>query len=101
MDYGIHYWRPNPRIDCPIIPFPVIQPNNHDVPPVELKSPTKLYVYVDLECPGGVNTRKSVTCLALMLAGGPLHKIRSQPTISHSTTDAEFVAATECANTAL
>ena len=37
-----------------------------------------------------------------MLAGGPIaYKSKSQATISHSTSEAEFTAATDCAKTAL
>ena len=40
--------------------------------------------------------------LALMIAGAPTaYKNKSQPTITHSTTEAEFTAATDCAKTAL
>jgi len=37
-----------------------------------------------------------------MIAGAPIaYKNKSQSTVAHSTTEAEFAAATDCANTAL
>ena len=40
--------------------------------------------------------------LALMLVGGPVaYKSKSQPIITHSSIEAEFMAATDCEKTAL
>ena len=102
ITFGIHYWRSEPRLDCPLLPFPDLATNNHKMPPINKSSITEPYGYVDSDWAGGVITRKSVTGLALMFAGGPVaYKSKSQPTIAHSTTEAEFTAATDCAKTAL
>lgn len=57
--------------------------------------------FVDSDWAGGITIRKSVTCLVLMLAGDPVaYKSKSQPTVAHSNTEAEFSIATDCAKTA-
>ena len=41
IDYGIHYWRPSPRPDCPLLPFPNVAPDNHELPPIHQSSITE------------------------------------------------------------
>lgn len=72
LDYGIHYWRPTGRENCLVLPFPEQTQDNQDVPPVTQKSLHEPYGYVDADWVGGVNTRKSVTGLAIILAGGSI-----------------------------
>ena len=47
--FGIHYWRPEPRLDLPLLPFPDLVADNHDMPPITKSSITEPYGYVDLD----------------------------------------------------
>ena len=59
------------------------------------------YGCVNSDWTGDTNTHKSVSGLALMLAGRPIaYKSKSQPTIAYSTTEVEFTTATDYAKTA-
>jgi len=101
IEFGIHYWRPEPRENCPNLPFSRLAADNHEILTIHQKNITEPYDYVDSDWAGDVNTRKFVTCLAIMLSGGPVaYKSKSQPTIAHNTTEVEFTAATECSKTA-
>ena len=52
--------------------------------------------YTDSDWAGNLKHRKSVTGYVVYMAGGPvLYKSRLQPTVSLSSTEAEFVAATD------
>ena len=68
MTFGIHYWRPEPRLDCPLLPFPDLATDNHDMPPITKSSITEPYGYVDSDWAGDINTQNKVTVLALMPA---------------------------------
>ena len=57
---------------------------------------------MDLDWASDANTRKLVACLSLILTGRSIaYKSKSQVTISHITTEAEFTAAIERAKKTL
>ena len=87
---------------CPPSPFPPLPNDNHDLEIIQHLEKHEPHGYVDSDLAADTKTRKSTTGLAIILAGGPIaYKTKSQATISHSTTEAEFTAATDCAKTAL
>ena len=47
ITFGIHYWRPEPRLDCPLLPFPDLAINNHDMSSITKSPITEHYGYVD------------------------------------------------------
>ena len=102
IDYGIHYWRPEENTSNPIVPIPSLPHDNHDMEAINQDAIMEPYAYVDSDWAADSKTRKSVSGIAVMLAGGPIaYKSKSQTTIAHITTEAEFTAATDCAKTAL
>ena len=52
--------------------------------------------YVDADWASDVSTRKSVSGASIFLAGAPvIYKSRTQPTVSLSSTESEFISASE------
>ena len=97
---GIYYWRQQPRMDLPIGPKPICKNDgNYDETKITTRVQNDIRTLasaVDSDHAGDVKHRKSVTGVIAKLAGGAvLYKTAFQPTIAHSSTEAEFVAACE------
>jgi len=93
-DEGIYYWRDEPRDDLPEQPFPTLQPDNHilETDPAEFEA--LMAAFSDSDWAGCRKTRNSITGWLIMLAGAAIaYKTRFQNTITHSSTDAEWLAA--------
>ena len=97
FDKGIHYWRSRPNAD---LPSPM-----HSFDTETDQSEAKLQdnggvlkAATDSDWGGDTSHRKSITGLVIKLAGGCIYyKTKFQTTIALSSTEAEFVAATETA----
>ena len=96
INEGIVYWRTESRDDLPFQPPPELPNETYNVtsPDHHPKLPTAC---TDSDLAGNIKHRKSVTGhVVVCMAGGPvLYKSRLQPTVSLSSTEAEFVAATD------
>ena len=97
---GIYFWRKQPQLNLPEHPLPTTkQDTNYDEYNIETchgYSANVLHGAVDSDFAGDTTHRKSVTGIALRLAGGTvLYKSRYQETCAQSSTEAEFMAAAE------
>jgi hypothetical protein len=104
--YGLTYWRTTP---CPHLPDtpapPPVSPNLEDglrhTDPSDIP-PTSLFGYVDSDWASDIRHRHSVSGIAFLLAGAVVaYKTRVQPTVSTSSTEAEFIGASDAAKMAL
>ena len=99
--WGLMYWRRTPLMSLPPGDF---QPLSSDpsLPSFPQPSdPTVLAGYVDAAHATDLITRRSITGLVFMLAGGPIaYKAKIQSTVSTSSTEAEFLAAVHAAKIA-
>jgi hypothetical protein len=105
-DYGLTYWRTKPCPNLPDIPAPPpVSPNLEDglrhTDPYDIP-PTSLFGYVDSNWANDIRHRRSVSGIAFLLAGAVVaYKTRVQPTVSTSSTEAEFIGASDAAKMAL
>ena len=95
IDDGLHYWRTSLNTDLPDHPVPTLLHDNHDVL-IPSSNPTTPIGYVDSDWAGDTLHRRSISGMCLCFAGAPVvYRSRFQPTISQSSTEAEFIAAAE------
>ena len=103
-DYGIVYWRSRPRTDLPKIDIPEPLPSNNDEELPTFPRPKSLSTlegFVDASHASCAETRRSVTGLVFMLAGGAIaYKSKLQNSVSTSSTEAELIAAVQAAKIA-
>jgi hypothetical protein len=105
-DWGIIYWREHEREDmedkewvAPELPANEKDESIPDFP--QPQSYTELVGYVDASHATCLKTRRSVTGMVFMLAGGAVYyKSKLQPTVSTSSTEAELIAAVQAAKIA-
>jgi dUTP pyrophosphatase len=100
---GIYYWRPEKNDNLPNLPLPEFTPSPY-TPDSSTRADTPLDLVgaVDADWAGDVSHRKSITGIALRLAGGTiLYKSKFQDTIAMSSTEAEFSAACDAAKSIL
>ena len=90
---GIYYWRKKPLHDLSKGVLPRIREDNY-TPTLETKPDgTTLVAFSDSDWAGDQVSRRSVTGVAIMYAGGVVcYKTKYQETIALSSTEAEFVA---------
>ena len=97
-DDGIYFWQQQLQPTLPAAPQPSIVSS-----PVDLlmqdrphHHPTELHGYVDSDWATCPRTRRSLTGVCLRLAGGTVaYKTKLQPTIAQSSTEAEFMGASD------
>jgi hypothetical protein len=100
-DWGLFYWRPKPISSLPAGTFTILKPDASLPEFPQPATPTTLAGYVDAAHATDLTTRRSITGLAFMLCGGPIaYKSKVQPTVSTSSTEAEFIAAVQAAKIA-
>ena len=92
---GLHFWRSTTRDELPDTPLPTVPNDTHScVTPQH--DPYTAYGMVDADWGGDTSHRRSVTGLALFMAGAPIvYKSRFQTTVSLSSTESEFIAASD------
>ena len=91
VDDGLIYWRTSPMKDLPDGPLPKVYSDNYNIDQsIHPTNATTLQGMVDSDWAGDTNHRKSVSGIALTIAGGCiLYKTKYQDTIALSTTEAE------------
>ncbi|KAL9185818.1 hypothetical protein ACHAXT_003595 [Thalassiosira profunda] len=104
-DDGIYFWRPQPRDDLPAVAPPQISSTFHDLlhdgRPLET-NPTVANAYMDSDWGSCPRTRRSMGGGCLRLAGGPVaYRSRLQPTVALSSTEGEFMEASDMGKTIL
>ena len=96
-DRGLHYWRhtPNPNLQENILP--ISEAEEYDIRLVhEYDKHDKPYVLVDSDWAGNTKTRRSISGIAIMMAGASVvYKTILQRIIALSSTEAEFYALSE------
>lgn len=98
-DDGIYYWREQANDTLlPHLPLPSITSSTTDL--LTHNRPThdalELHGYVDSDWATCPRTRRSITGVCLRLAGGTIaYKTKLQPTIAQSSTEAEFMGASD------
>jgi hypothetical protein len=98
-DDGLIYWRPCPREDLPEVTPPVPRSNPHNRLPVHPQPPQSLLAYSDSDW--GMH-RKSVSGTIILLSGAAvLFHAKFQKAIALSSTEAEFVSASDAGKYAL
>ncbi len=95
---GIYYWCHAPNTSLPHTPNPVIvsSPSSilHQNRPIH--DALDLHGYVDSDWATCPRTRRSLTGVCLRLAGGTIaYKTKLQPTVAQSSTEAEFMGASD------
>jgi hypothetical protein len=104
MNDGIYFWRTTPRMDLPDDPLPDIKSTPHDIrmanrPPEE---PLATLGYMDSGWANCLLTRRSFAGFLMRLAGGPIcWKAKLQPTVAHSSTESEFMVASDTGRASL
>jgi hypothetical protein len=98
IDWGIVYWRTTPRSDLPRISIDPI-PTDPTLPSFPLVTNLlELVGFFDVSHANDLKTRRSVTGLVFCLAGGAIaFKSKLQPTVSTSSTEAEFISSVHTA----
>ena len=107
-DRGITYWRRHPVSSLPAAPPPQPLSARADTPVHDLTKHScvlrwdALYGYVDSDWAMDIRHRRSISGIVYILAGAAVAwKTRVQPTVSLSTSEAEFVAASDAGRMAL
>jgi hypothetical protein len=97
-DDGIYYWRQSRNTSLPSHPLPTIVSAPHDLLPDNRPThdPLVVHGFVDSDWATCPKTRRSMTGVCLRLAGGTIaYKTKLQPTVAQSSTEAEFMGASD------
>lgn len=105
-DHGIFYWRRKQRHDLPKGNIPVlVHANNYNESEIETRSTTSNSIiksYVDSDHASDTSHRRSISGFHCQLAGGVvLYKSQVQSIVAQSSTEAEFIAASEAGKSIL
>ena len=97
-DDGIYFWRQSPNSSLPSAPIPHVNSSPDDL--MQHGRPThdalNLHGYVDSDWATCPRTRRSLTGVCVRLAGGTIaYKTKLQPTVAQSSTEAEFMGASD------
>ena len=99
---GLVYWRSRPRDNLPDVAPP--QPRSNPINQLErpLVAPTVILTYSDSDWGSDASHRRSVTGIIILLAGAAvLYLTHYQKAVALSSTEAEFVAASEAGKRSL
>lgn len=101
IDDGLIYWRTSTNEDFMLTPSSIPKTFHHKSDKPNNTS-TKLQGSVDSDWATDAQTRKSITGLVFYFAGAAIYyKTKFQNSISHSSTEAEFIAACDAGKAAL
>jgi hypothetical protein len=95
-DDGLYFWQTKPRVELFKGPLPMVHSNKLDLlmDTRPEHDATTLHVYADSDWATCVKTRCSFGGVRMRLASGTIaDKTKFQPTVSGSSTEAEFMAA--------
>jgi hypothetical protein len=95
---GIYFWWTEANMDLPDDPLPTVSSTPHDIElmnrPVDI--PAVTHGYMDSSWGDCLLTRRSFGGTLMRLAGGPIaYKSKLQPTVAGSSTEAEFMQASD------
>ena len=97
-DDGIIFWRINPRHDLPSKPIPTRAIDEDDALVPHPIRPDQLGAYFDAAYATCSSTRRSTGAFIITLGGSAIYyKAKWLPTVATSSTEAEFMAAVNCA----
>ena len=97
-DDGIIFWRINPRQDLPSKPIPTRAIDEDDALVPHPVRPDQLGAYFDAAYATCSSTRRSTGAFIITLGGSAIYyKAKWLPTVATSSTEAEFMAAVNCA----
>ena len=100
-DDGLVYWQKRPRADLPHHALPVPRSNTIDRLPAPTTVPRELLAYSDSDWGSDALHRRSVTGSIIMLSGAAvLYTTKYQKALALSSTEAEFVSASNTGKTA-
>ena len=100
LDRGITYWRSSYVSSLPSLPFPTPLATPDDIR--HIPNTSQFYGYVDSDWAADSIHRHSISGMVFMMNGGAIAwKTRVQPTMSTSSTEAEFLAASDAGKLAL
>ena len=95
LNDGIAHWQQQPCNDLPDQPLPTLPIDNYEVNDIP-HHPTLPTAFTDSDWAGNIKHQKSIKGCVVCVAGDPvIHKSYLQPTVSLSSTEAEFVAAAD------
>ena len=98
---GIYFWRKN-TLQSTHLNDSVRPTLFHLSNPEMIQTYKDMYGFADADWGSDQSNRKSVSGIAIIFAGGLVYyKTKYQPTVSHSTTEAEFTAACDAAKAIL
>jgi hypothetical protein len=98
--WGLYYWHPQPNDLLPDVPFTPISADP-TLPSFPTHDLLHLVGYVNAAHATNIKTHCSISGMVFTLAGGAVtYKSKLQPTISTSSTEAEFITAVSAAKTA-
>ena len=97
---GIYFWRAKPLLELPEHPLPSHCASQHGpIGPKAIRpshGPLTPYTFVDSDWASCIKTRRSTTGMNVKLAGGTIYyKTKLQPTVAMSSTEAEYMAASD------
>ena len=95
---GLYFWRETPNDNLPDTSPPVLSSTAHDLlmDGRPQHSSTSLHGYVDSDWATCPKTRRSMTGVCISLAGGTIaYKTKLQATVAQSSTEAEFMGASD------
>ncbi|KAI2502314.1 hypothetical protein MHU86_12118 [Fragilaria crotonensis] len=99
---GLIFWRKTPRNDLPLSDIPAPRSNPQDRLPTPCTAPNRLLAYSDSDWGSDASHRRSVTGTIILLSGAAvLYSTKYQKAVALSSTEAEFVAASDTGKTAI
>ena len=102
IDDGLIYWRRRPRMDLPEHELPRPRSNPQDFLPRPCQQPHMPMAYTDSDWGSDSTHRRSFSGLIIMLAGAAVvYKTHYQRAVALSSTEEEFVAASDAGKMAL
>ena len=95
-DDGLIYWRPHPRDDLPFAEVPTQRSRSQNRLPLYQQPPLSLLAYSDSDWGSDISHRHSVSGTIILLSGAAvLYSTKFQKAIALSSTEAEFVSASD------
>ncbi len=99
---GLTFWQKSPRNNLPLPDIPTPRSNPQDRLPTPSTTPTRLLAYSDANWGSDAAYRRSVTGIIILLSGAAvLYSTKYQKAVTLSSTEAEFVAASDTGKTAI
>ena len=99
---GLIFWRRSPRDDLPDVPFPALRSNQLDTLPPLRTDPYAPVTFSDSDWGADTLHRRSVSGIIIMVAGAAvIYKTHYQKAVALSSTEAEFVSASDAGKMAL